>query len=65
MRVCGNCLKYIERGGTEMRGGETKIFKKGGQAGSKGGCLKRGGWNLLTNYVNYLSQRKMSQAAKS
>ena len=43
MRVCGNCLKYIERGGTEMRGGETKIFKKGGQAGSRGGCLKSGG----------------------
>ena len=35
-------------------GGETKILKGrgGGQAGSRGGvgALKRGGWNLLTNY---------------
>ena len=29
-------------GGTEKAGGKTKILKKGGQAGSKGGCLKKG-----------------------
>ena len=27
---------------TEQRGGNTKILKSGGQAGSKGGCLKEG-----------------------
>ena len=26
----GNCLKYLKRGGTEKRGGEIKILKKGG-----------------------------------
>ena len=31
----------------EERG--NKDFKKGRQAGSRGGCLKRGGWNPLTN----------------
>ena len=25
---------------------------KRGQAGSRGGCLKKGGWNPLTNYDN-------------
>ena len=38
-------------GGTEMRGGETKILERGwGHAGSRGGCLKKGGWNPLTSY---------------
>ena len=41
-------------GGTEKRGGETKILKRGRQAGPRHGCLKgegRGrGWNPLTNY---------------
>ena len=30
-------------GGTENRGGGSKDFKKGGLAGSRGGCLKNGG----------------------
>ena len=33
----GNCLKYLERGG------DTKILKRGGQAGSSSGHLKKGG----------------------
>ena len=38
-------------GGTEKRGRERKILKRSGQAGSRGGCLKKwGGWNPLTNY---------------
>ena len=41
MKVGGNCLKYIERGGTEMRGGEIMIFKRGDKLGQ--GCLKKGG----------------------
>ena len=32
-------------------GGETKILKRVGQAGARGGCLKKeGDWNPLTNY---------------
>ena len=36
----------------ERKRGEGKQrFLKGGQAGSRGGCLKKGGWNPLTNYA--------------
>ena len=36
-----NCLKYLKRG-TENRGGDKKILKKGGgQAGPRGGCLEK------------------------
>ena len=42
----GNSLK---EGGTEKRGEETKILKRG-QAGSRGSCLKKGAWNPLKNY---------------
>ena len=51
MRVGGgDCLKYFKKGGTEKRGGETKILKRG-KAGSRvGGCLKRGGLSPVTNY---------------
>ena len=46
-----NCLKCLKKGGgTEKRGGETKIFKRG-QAGSRGGCNKKGAWNPLMNYA--------------
>ena len=38
----GDCLKYLKSGGTEKRGGETKIFKKGGKLGQGVGALKRG-----------------------
>ena len=41
------------RGGMEKRGGETKIFKRGAQAGLKGRCFKKGGGGTpLTNYVS-------------
>ena len=33
----------------EKRGRETKISKRGGQTGSRGGCLKKG-WGLETPY---------------
>ena len=39
-RVGGNCLKYLKRGGTEKRGGDTKILKREGQAV---GSLKKEG----------------------
>ena len=37
-----------------MRGGETKILKRGGKLGQEVGALKGwegGGWNPLTNYA--------------
>ena len=39
----GKCLKYFKMGWNRKEGRENKDFKKGGQAGSKGGCLKKGG----------------------
>ena len=48
----GNC----NGGGTEKRGGKQR-FKKGGQAGSRGGCLKNGTWKPLTNYAHTLANR--------
>ena len=49
----GNCLKYLKRGGTEKRGGDTKFLKRRGQAGSRGGCLKKKG--LETPYELWLT----------
>ena len=46
MALCeggGNCLKYLKRGWNRKEGRENKDFKKGGQAGSRGGCLRKGG----------------------
>ena len=46
----GNCLKYLKMGWSRKEGRGNKDFKKGRQAGSRGGCLKkRGGWDLLKN----------------
>ena len=39
----GNSLKYLKRGWNRKEGRGSKDFKKGGQAGSRGGCLKKGG----------------------
>ena len=41
----GDCLKYMKGGGTEKRGGDTKILKmgRGGKLGQGVGTLKRGG----------------------
>ena len=41
-----NTLKGVE----QKRGEEKQISHKRGQAGSRGRCLKKGGWNPLTNY---------------
>ena len=55
MRVAGTVWNNLKGGATEKRGGETRIFKRG-EAGSRGGCLKKGGWNPLTNYdISWLS----------
>ena len=38
----GTVENTLKEGGTEKRGGDTKILKRwGGQAGSQGGCLKK------------------------
>ena len=48
LRVRGrDCLKYLKVGGTEKRGGETKILKRGGKLGQRVGPLKKEGWNPL------------------
>ena len=39
----GNCLKYLKREWNRTEGRVHKNFKKGGQAGSRGGCIKKGG----------------------
>ena len=51
--VRGHCLKYLKREWNGKEGKGHKGFKKGGQAGSRGGCLKKGGWNPLTNYAPF------------
>ena len=39
-------------GGTEKRGGETKILKRRGKLGQGADALKKGeGWNPLANYL--------------
>ena len=50
----GNCLKYLKRGGTKKRGGETKILRRG-KVSEGVGAIKTGGWNPLMNYdyTNY------------
>ena len=53
MRVGGTVYNTLKGGGTEKRGGETKISKRWVQTGSRGECLKkeRGGgtplWTML------------------
>ena len=41
--IRGNCLKHRNRGWNRKEGRGHKDFKKGGQAGSSGGCLKKRG----------------------
>ena len=48
VRVEGTVWNTLKAGGTEKRGGETKILKRGAQAGSRVRRLKKeGGWNPL------------------
>ena len=44
--------KTLKGGGIEKRGGGTKILERG-QAGSRGGCLKKGGG--LGSLMNYMA----------
>ena len=38
-----NCVKHLKRGWNKKEGRGNKYFKKGGQAGSRGGSLRNGG----------------------
>ena len=55
IRAEGGCVRVGEtvwntlKGVEQKRGEKTKILKRG-QAGSRGGCLKKGGCNSHTNY---------------
>ena len=40
MRGGGNCVKYLKGSGTEKRGGETKILKRGDKLGQGVDALK-------------------------
>ena len=45
-----NCLKYLKSGWNRKEGAANKdLIKGGGEARLRGGCLKKGGWNPLTN----------------
>ena len=50
----GNCLKRLKGGRNRKEGKGNKNFKKRGQAGPRGGCLKKGGWNPLMNNVLHI-----------
>ena len=46
--------------GTEQRGGDLKILKRDGQAGSRGGCLKKkggGGVGAPLRTMKYISRK--------
>ena len=65
IRAVGGCMRVGETventltgGGTENRGGETKVFKRG-QPGSRGECLKKGGgWYQLWDWY-YIERRNV------
>ena len=48
----------------QKRGVKKQIFENrgGGGAGSRGGCLKRGGWNPPTNYDISLTPKMVKKA---
>ena len=47
----GDCLKYLKRGWNRKEGRGNNDFKKGSKLVQGVGALKRGSWNLLTNYA--------------
>ena len=46
----GTVWNTWKKGGTEKKGGETQILKSGGQAVSRGGCLKGMGGGARTPF---------------
>ena len=57
----GNCLKYFKRGWNRKEGGEAKILKKKGQAGSMDGCLKKGRLGLEPLYETIMFTSTLQQ----
>ena len=60
----GNSLKYLKRGWNRKEGMGNKDFKKGGQARSRGGCIKRGGglgspYELYT--INHIQDQRLQE----
>ena len=45
---------FPKEGEIKTRGGEAEILKRGWQAESGDGCLKKKGWNPLMYYVSIL-----------
>ena len=43
-------MEYLKTGWNRKKGSGNKYFKEGGASWVKGGCLKTGGWNTLSNY---------------
>ena len=59
MRECGgNCQKYHERGWNRTEGTGHKDLKRGRQAGSRGGFLKKGGLEPPYKLCHGLSENK-------
>ena len=52
----GTVWNTLKGGGTEKRGRETKILKRG-QPGPRGGYPKIGGWSPLANYDIKISEK--------
>ena len=60
VRVGGTVSNTLKGCGTEKKGRETKILKRG--QGPRDGCLKKGGWKPLTNYdLQLVERKKLSQ----
>ena len=54
----GVCLKHLKSVWNRKEGRVNKYFKKGEQAGSRvGGLKKRADWNPLTNYESNFSYK--------
>ena len=56
----GNCLRYLNRGWDRKEGRGNKDFKKVGQAGSRGGCIKRGAGTPLRTMLVALGKLLVS-----
>ena len=57
----GNYLKYLKRGGTEKRGQDTKILKKGGASWVKGWVTSIQVTPFFMVYMLVLSQHHQHQ----
>ena len=61
----GDCLKYLKREWNRKEGRWNKDFKKGGQTGSRGGCLKKGGGGAGTPLRTMMHTQLLQYLLKS